>query len=216
MLAHGVEDAIRMRLRMFRDRLAALMGDSADGRPFVCDGDPYACRAFVIGINPASSVPFWPFWDDEAGFDRARWHACYLARRAAEPLRPGRVRRLPISPTRRTLGWIAEAASPVRILETNLYVEPTPEAAALATSRRHTRVLEFLLEEIRPQAVLLHGREVAEQFQEIFSCRVGTDFVETTIQGRSIRLAATRHLSRGVSRVTAERLGEAIRDACAT
>lgn len=203
-----------MRLRLFRERLAALMGDSAHARPFVCDGDPYACHAFVVGINPASSVPFWPFWDDEAGFDRARWHACYLARRAAEPLRPGRVRRLPVSPTRRTLGWIADAASPIRILETNLYVEPTPEAAALAAPNRQARVFEFLLDEIQPRVVLLHGQEVAEHFQRVLGYRPGPDFAEAAIRGCSIVIAGTRHLSRGVSREAAARLGEAVREAC--
>jgi hypothetical protein len=39
-------------------------------RPFLCDGNPYDCEAFIVGINPASSVSFWSFWNDETGFDK--------------------------------------------------------------------------------------------------------------------------------------------------
>jgi hypothetical protein len=190
-----------MRLRVFRERLEKMMGDSAHARPFVCDGDPYACRAFVVGINPASSVPFWPFWDDETGFDRARWYASYLAQRNA------------VSQTRRRIAWIAEAASPFGILETNLHADPTARAAALPAARRQTGLFEFLLEEIRPRAVLLHGKPAAEYFRRAFGCRLGSDFSATTVNDRLIVLAASRHLY-NVSRKDADRLGFALRDAC--
>ena len=50
-------------------------------RPFVCDGNPCDCKAFIVGINPASRVSFWAFWSDETGFDKKSWLARYVAER---------------------------------------------------------------------------------------------------------------------------------------
>jgi hypothetical protein len=103
-----------------REHLQRLSGADA-GRPFVCDGDPYKCKAFLVGYNPASQVPFWPFWSDATGFDKSVWFDCYRLYRMAEPLKEGRTRRQPISSTRQRIEWIIDAAKPVQVLETNLY-----------------------------------------------------------------------------------------------
>jgi hypothetical protein len=203
-----------MDLSAFRHRLAALLGNDPDARPFVCDGDPYRCQAFVVGINPASGLPFWPFWSDATGFDRTAWFAAYLAARRDQPLKPGKRFRPAISPTRRTIGWLVEAAAPVAVLETNLYVRPTPAATDLTTADRHTAPFEFLVAELKPRVLLLHGRETAERFDALYGTRLSPQFSQVLVNGHQVFAAAVPHLSRGVSREKAAVLGRELRDAC--
>lgn len=203
-----------MQLRQFRERLTTLMGDSADARPFVCSGDPYRCRAFIVGINPASSVPFWPFWSDTQGFDFRAWRECYLETRRMQPLKPGRRFRPAMSPTRRAMGWIADAAAPLSVLESNLYVRPTSEAADLRPGDRSTRGFEFLLAELRPQALLLHGREVRIAVTNLYGAKLAPTFSPVILGGRTMLAACVPHLSRGISRARAEDMGRQLRELC--
>ncbi|WP_203075793.1 hypothetical protein [Falsiroseomonas ponticola] len=203
-----------MQLQQFRERLKALMGDSSEARPFVCRGNPYRCQAFIVGINPASSVPFWPFWSDTLGFDWPAWRDSYLETRRIQPLKPGKKSRLAESPTRRTIGWIVDAAAPLGILETNLYVRPTPAAADLRSEDRNTQTFEYLLTEIRPQVLLLHGREVATALTKMYGAKLAPTFAPVSISGHAMLAACVPHLSRGVSREKAHDLGRQLRELC--
>ena len=53
-----------MELSSFREHVQSVVGMGEFVRPFICQGNPYECRAFIVGINPASNVPFWPFWEN--------------------------------------------------------------------------------------------------------------------------------------------------------
>jgi len=48
---------------------------------FYMQRNPLDCEALIVGINAASDVPFWRFWNDEKGFDKTGWYACYRAMR---------------------------------------------------------------------------------------------------------------------------------------
>ena len=50
----------------FSRGMASLIGKPTDLRPFVCEGSPLGCEAFLVGFNPASemSIDFWDFWSD--------------------------------------------------------------------------------------------------------------------------------------------------------
>ena len=200
------------KLREFREHLQRLSGADA-GRPFVCDGNPYQCTAFLVGYNPASQVPFWPFWSDATGFDKSRWFDCYRAHRMAEPLKEGRTRRQPVSSTRQRIEWIIDAAKPVRVLETNLYPRATKKASDLAVEDRDSEALSFMLREIGPRVLLLHGKKVAEAFQARYRQTPTDTFTSMTIEGRRMIVRGVPHLSsrRGFSRSRATELGEAIR-----
>ena len=196
------------RLRLFRDRLENLMGGRDDLRPFVCDGSPYECTAFVVGINPASRGSFWPFWNDDAGFDRSAWLCAYKAQRGAEPLMPGRIRRQSLSSTRQRIDWIVAAAESVKILETNLYGLPTPAASDLGPEHRDATVFEFLLSEIKPHVLLLHGKEVRPHFERRFGCHRTGEFPKVEINGRAVRVAFPATLaSRWMPGLFPERVG---------
>jgi len=129
----------------FRVGLESLALDP-DDRPFLCSGSPLECRAFVVGFNPATTVPggFWQFWSDETGYDREAFMRAYLATRS---LRGGRPRIEAIS------GALPKAAC----LETNILSLPTAKASDLAASRKTTAVFEYLFDKVRPQIVFLHS-----------------------------------------------------------
>jgi hypothetical protein len=110
----------------------------AAARPFVCDGRPYECKAFVIGTNSVSAAAFWDFWNDETGFVGRRWLECYRSTRSKAQDRP-------ISPKRERIDKIVSAAAPVKILETNLYSTPTRSEAGLRKQDKQRSVLDFFL-----------------------------------------------------------------------
>jgi hypothetical protein len=75
-----------MDMRDFGLRLKAAMGNVDELRPFVCEGDPRTCAAFVVGINPATSMSgFLEFWTDETGFNKVNWLTAYRNARAFSP-----------------------------------------------------------------------------------------------------------------------------------
>jgi hypothetical protein len=124
-------------LQYFECRLIELIGRPTDLRLFVCDGSPLECRAFIVGFNPAtaSEKDFWTFWDPNTGFKKSEWLQNYIRERRQRPLKPGRTRRNTISSTRRVIDWIVSEASPLKILETNIYTaapvrEPTTSQLA--------------------------------------------------------------------------------------
>jgi hypothetical protein len=170
-------------------------------RPFVCEGSPLECQAFIVGFNPATEMSgnFWDFWRAGYGFDKARWLAEYVEERKRRPLRPGKTRRPTMSPTRRVIEWVVDGASPVHVLETNLHAVATAMARELGEDQQDTNSLEFLIEKINPQVIVAHGKEAMAY-----------------IHGRypDIRVIPVDHFSRGWSQVSARALGQQIRDAC--
>ncbi len=160
-------------------------------RPFVCDGSPLTCQAFIVGANPATAVEFWPFWDDTKGFDRSGWHAAYEGHRIIA----GKPR---VSSTRARIDRIVEAAAPVQILETNVFVMPSQSTHDLGAPARSLEVIEYLLGTIRPAVVLAHGREARMAMLELKHVVEEVEVIES------------KHLSR-VGYAVADDLGHRVR-----
>jgi hypothetical protein len=134
----------------FDRQLRQRLGTSAYARPFVCDGSPLDCQAFIVGANPATDAPFWPFWTVNQGFDKAAWEVAY------EQARVDRGKRA-VSNTRERINRIAAAASPISCLETNVFATPTPSLGELPPTSRGSSLLAFLVESIQPLVILTHG-----------------------------------------------------------
>jgi hypothetical protein len=151
----------------FEKDLITLIGKPTDLRPFVCDGSPLGCKAFIVGFNPATemSADFWHFWRSGYGFDKSAWFEAYKGERQEQPLKPGKTRRKSVSNTRSMIGWIVEEASPVKILETNIYAAPTEQAVDLPSERRLTAPFDFLIESIQPRVIIAHGEDAEAYLQ---------------------------------------------------
>lgn len=187
-----------MELAQFGAMLRAIADPSESFRPFVCDGDPRRCKAFVVGLNPAYDVPFWDFWSDATGLDADGWRIAYRASR----LRRGKPE---VSATRRRLGLIAEAAAPVAILEANLYATVAPRIP-------DSRAFELLFAAAQPTAILVHGRDVQLAVERLYGVGLTERFTPRAFRhAGTANAAAVDHLSR-VSDDDARMLGRAIRE----
>lgn len=188
-------------LNTFQKDLAALIGEPTDLRPFVCNGSPLECQAFIVGFNPATTMDagFWEFWQPGLGFNKDAWFAAYIKDRQTRPLKPGKTRRNPVSNTRRVLGWISESAAPVRCLETNIYSAPSEQATDLESEKRIVAPFNFLLKTIKPKVIVAHGTDAAAHIQSL---------------ALPAKVICVPHLSRGWSQAAARELGQKIRLAC--
>lgn len=110
-----------MNLAAFRAGVQARMVESTE-RPFVCDGSPLSARVFIVGFNPATTLPvsFWSFWSDEKGFDRSSFADAYGAVR---PTKSG---------NRPRIEAIASAFLPGACIETTIHCRPSASADELS------------------------------------------------------------------------------------
>jgi hypothetical protein len=199
-------------LLVFKTKLFEMLKLYPDPRPFVCDGNPLDCNIFIIGINPATKMEmnFEDFWDED-GFDKQKWLEAYINERANAPLKVGKKKRLLVSPTRRSIDHIVKHATSGKILETNLYTKQTANASLLEETDKKTEIFEFLINEIKPKIVVLHGKSVKDFFRENYDEKINDDeFAEIKIKKFRTLAYATRHLSRGWSFEKLEELGKRI------
>lgn len=116
------------------------------GRPFLCEGSPFGCEVFLVGINPATSTSFWEYWSVETGCDKSGWIKKYLENHGGK-----------FKPTRRRIELFFETASPLKVLETNIFPFPSEREKDLDPIYRDTALFDYLVEEIRPKLILGHG-----------------------------------------------------------
>jgi hypothetical protein len=165
--------------RRLRLRLRRL--DRPGFAPFVCDGDPARCRVFIVGLNPARSVSFWPFWTPARGFLYKEWLKAYD--RATHGKR---------TTTRARMIRIVDglARHGIRCLTTNIYPFPSPRFRDLAPNDRDARAFACLVEAISPTIILVHGNEAIRPLEL-------PKFSDTlvSLRGRSIVVRALPHLS---------------------
>ena len=198
----------------FSRGMASLIGKPTDLRPFVCEGSPLGCEAFLVGINPASemSIDFWDFWSDSYGFDKRAWFERYKVERINRPLKPGKERRNKVSPTRRVIEWILEEAKPTKCLETNIYAKAAEQALDLDERSRITAPFDYLLQQVEPKLVIAYGKDAIKHLQsQGFECEPSVGF---PIKDAMPRLWCVDHFSRGWSKEKARGLGLRIRRAC--
>lgn len=93
------------------------------------------------------STDFWKFWSSENGFDKKAWLEAYEGARNKKST----------SPTRTVINIIVGEASPVRILETNIYAKEARRPRDLLAKDKDTRPIDFLIEKIQPRMIVAHG-----------------------------------------------------------
>jgi len=139
---------------------------------------------------------FWDFWQPGVGFDKQSWMQAYMTERAQRPLKPGRTRRKKISNTRTVIESIIGELGPNDCLETNIYAKATEEYTDLEQADRATASFDYLLETIKPQILIAHGKDAV--------AHVKGKSVDAHILDRS-------HFGRGWSQDSARELGRTVR-----
>jgi hypothetical protein len=190
------------KLDSFETELACHIGKPTELRPFVCDGSPLACQAFIVGYNPATNMEadFWHFWSQSTGFDKSAWRDEYVADRNHRPLSPGRTRRTKVSPSRRVIEWILEEAAPVKVLETNIYATPTRRKRELAPEDHDDTPFRFLVSTIKPSVIVVHGNDAISKLR--------------LLERGHATVIERRHFSRGWSQAAARELGRQMKEIC--
>ena len=199
------------RLIDLRCRMVSLIGKTADSRPFVCEGSPFECEVFLVGLNPASAMSgdFWEFWSDDYGFDKRGWFEAYKQERRNRPLAPGKKRKNEISNTRSIIEWVIEEAHPVKCLETNIYAKPSKDkkelkaflkTLGLEEQKRLIAPFDYLLQQIKPKLVVAYGDDAVKYLK---------------VQNLESELKCEpQHFARRWSEKKARELGIHIRKAC--
>lgn len=198
-------------LTTFTQQLTQQLAQLQQPRPFVCDGDPLTCDVFIVGFNAATEMkaPFWQFWSNEQGFNRANWFATYVKERAEKPLKPGKTRRLAVSRTRACIELIVGELAPWRCLETNLYMTATASANELAAAQMDSSTFDFLLASIQPRFLLVHGTEARQHLEQATGCGLQPNSANPVVlNGCPLLIFPISHLSRGWSNARCTELGQ--------
>jgi hypothetical protein len=189
-------------LAVFRHDLTELMV-KPNLRPFLCNGSPLACSAFIVGFNPATSLDgsFWRYWDDVSGYDKSAMMRDYLQTRGLTKPKGVRAR----------IERISNQLPSGACLETNICSTPTKKMAHLVQSKRTTEIFEFLLHRLKPKLVYAHSNEPIKYFQQF----TDKDFYSGTPQtiglaGNEFLLVATPGPLFSMGYSEANRLGQTL------
>ncbi|MFY4713440.1 hypothetical protein ACVCH0_01070 [Burkholderia glumae] len=142
------------------------------------------CRVFIVGCNPATDTgtPFWRYWREGYGFDRATWEIDYRSTRSSRGQRE-------VSNTRRAITVLAESCAPLKCLEANVYAKPTKTQSDLAGGDTSNSLLDFLVSRIRPQWIVAHGQIATKAVSKI-------EFDAVVLSGKHLRLRSHDELRR--------------------
>ena len=144
-----------MNLNEFSEILRGLAGDAERMRPLLCEGDPLTCTVALVGANPGTTTPFWPFWNGEQGMDRRNWINAYLKQHDGKF---GRSR----SAIERFVPQVA-----ARVVELNAFHAQSKRIADLERSRRNTEVMAFVLNSVRPKIIVCAGAHALNAVKEL-------------------------------------------------
>ena len=172
-----------LQLRHFRESLERYM-PREDMRPFTCSDNPYDCRIFLVGTNPATPLRkpfFYTYWSDSKGFLRDKFEEDYSVKRGKS------------GPTRRRIEEFVCGASPIPCLETNIYAISTA-SPNLRKEDKDTTIFEFLLREIEPDAIFLFRRCAVKYFQKCFKVDNinSNEFVTVDVYGHKTHVLRLR------------------------
>ncbi len=205
------------KLLVFKNKLRKILNNHHKPRPFVCDGNPYDCKVFIVGSNPATEMEaeFWDFWDNCDGFDKERWFKSYITERASKPLKPGKTRRNKVSPTRQRIEWIVKSINPVSCLETNIYSKATPTKRGLSYDEKDTSVFEFLLKEIKPKIIFSYSVRARKHLESLSETTIRKDKItEVSIFKTKTKILSMSYLPIGWSEKRALKTGQYLKTLC--
>ncbi len=163
-----------------------LSAEHPASRPFICAGSPMGCDVALVGINPATDTPFWPYWHKETGFDRSGWLADYARRHAGKR-----------TPTRNRIEQLVIELTPLRLIELNLYSMPSASEVELPLEHRCTDLFDYMLVSTRPRVLLVHGKSPRKHLEKLLMCRLTVDeFTSCIYRGSPLLVfAAERHFA---------------------
>lgn len=199
-------------LQQFSEKLKLRLNGNQQLRPFVCNGNPLNCEVFIVVYNPATEMErlFLDDWCDN-GFDKKQWMKYYVEERQNKVSKTGR-KSNKLSNTRQRIEWLSKSL-PYQCLETNLYSKSTRKANDLKPEDKDTTLFQFLIDEIKPKVLVIHGVQVKKDFEKLFNLSLKQDdFLTCTIYGNSVLIVSKRHFSRGWSKSAVDGFADEIKN----
>lgn len=176
---HAVDD-----LQEFDEKLKELTQVDVSARPFLCEGSPFACKIFLVGINPATTTSFWDYWSIQNGCDKKKWIRKYLEQHGK------------FSPTRKRIELFFEHTMPLQVLETNIYPFPSDRENELNKIYRDTSLFDYLISVIQPKLILGHGTSVIKHLSKVYEEKlVKGEFVNVIHKGNPVEVRVENHFS---------------------
>ena len=126
-------------------------------RYFDCEGNPYECDVFLVGINPSKGLNngkiFWQYWDATNGFELEKWLTDYKQEVKKEYNRE-------LKPTRQRIEKLREilAKEGLKLFNCNIYNYATKRQNDLKEDRKSTKVFEEIIDEFSPKVLILQGQ----------------------------------------------------------
>lgn len=192
-----------MTLTELDHEIRRLTREHPEARPFLCEGSPIGCDIFLVGINPGTDTPFWPYWRLPYGCHKQEWLKDYLQRHGRFLQTRARIERL------------FEATVPVRCLETNMFFRYSPDESSLPDEDRDTSVFDYLLAAISPKVMFIHGDSAIEHMEGLTGKRVRRDeWTRARVAGVELDVMAGYHLRYRWSYERVDRLGIQLRERC--
>lgn len=190
------------RLIALESRLKEMLLPGEASRPFLCDGSPLDCSVAIIGINPATTTPFWPYWRSGIGFEKQRWLSAYHAAQGNKR-----------NQTRPRIELLVSQLQPLRCLELNLWPYSSRSEAVLAPHLRNTEVFNYLLSLVQPKLLFVFGNTPIKALATALGIASlpKNQFTSCVYQGNTLQVFATSHLSRGWSMQRVTELGQQLK-----
>jgi len=180
--------------------LRKLLRSKHRSRALLCDGSPIGCKVAIVGVNPATDISLWRYWNKDSGCNKVAWLAEFR-RKWGHALKP----------TRRGIEYLIEELKPVRCIELNVYPYVSGNEKQLPAALKDVRVFDFLLRKIEPRLLFVFGNTAIKELQKLLQLPALPKNVYTSCTYQRVRfnIYATSHLSRGWSQVRVRELGRA-------
>lgn len=185
-------------LHEIEQKLRELLRSEYPSRPLLCSGSPIGCDIAIVGVNPATDIPLWRYWNADTGCNKAAW----LAEFRSDPANRKKQ-------TRPRIEYILEEIAPLRCLELNIYPYISREEAELSNELKDVRAFVYLLRTIKPKLLFVFGTTPIKELSKLLKVR---DFPKgaytlCTFEGTRFDVYADSHLSRGWNESRARALG---------
>jgi hypothetical protein len=160
-----------MTLDEFRIQTQAL-GAPPESTLFVCDGSPFYCPLFIIGLNPVVDTgrDFWKwYWSDRTGFKKEL---------LLDDLRQARGA---LTTTRANIEEIGRAVR-LGTSDANLYLHVSHRFHQSQKKQYRPDVIDQLIRTLKPKVVLAHSVQVVRHL-----ARTSNELVEEPHEIQSVR-----------------------------
>lgn len=164
---------------------------------FDCKGNPTECNVFLVGYTPSkelnTTTHFWNYFKEDNLFRFDEWMADYK-KDVSPKYKNG------LKPTRKRIETLRSNLEKAKIslLNCTIFVSPSLKKNELKTKLKQVEILDFLLNAINPNFIVLQGTD-AQQYFSIKYVKDSPKFkewkvYEVTLNEKKVKILPVPHL----------------------